>query len=370
MTNSKTKVALAIAAISLSAAAVADQKKYEVGGGATYFIFDDGFNIEDEFGLRGLIGYRVNDAWGVEFVIDQTSTETSFAGNDVDLFQAYVSGLYHYNTEGSLQPYVSAGFGQNELEIEEFKNGSTSVNIGTGLKWFLNDNLALRPSVNYFFNTEYEEDHITLGLTLSYLWGGSKSAPVAAVAAPVDSDGDGVYDNTDACPSTPAGVSVDATGCPLDSDGDGVYDYLDQCPDTAEKLKVDDEGCPIKLTETVSIELKVNFDSNSAEVKPVYYSEIRKVSDFLDQYENTAVVIEGHTDTSGAAAYNKTLSQKRADAVVKVLVGEMGVATDRVSAIGYGEEQPIADESTQAGREANRRVVAKVSTQVETMEEK
>jgi Outer membrane protein and related peptidoglycan-associated (lipo)proteins len=126
----------------------------------------------------------------------------------------------------------------------------------------------------------------------------------------------------------------------------------------------------VKLSETVSIDLNVNFDSNSDVVKPAYYGEIGRVAEFLQQYVGTSVVIEGHTDTSGSASYNKNLSQRRADSVAAVLVQQMGVSQARVSAMGYGEEQPIADESTATGREANRRVVAKVSAKVESMEEK
>ena len=185
-----------------------------------------------------------------------------------------------------------------------------------------------------------------------------------------DSDMDGVQDGMDACPNTPAGVKVDAKGCALDSDKDGVADHKDSCPDTAMQLKVDTKGCPVQLSEAVSIDLKVNFDSNSSVVKSDYFAEIRKVADFMAQYENSVVVIEGHTDTRGAAAYNKSLSQKRANAVAAVLVSEMGVAQRRVTAVGYGEEQPIADESTREGLIANRRVVAKVSASVTKLEQK
>ena len=64
------------------------------------------------------------------------------------------------------------------------------------------------------------------------------------VAARVDSDGDGVFDDADRCPNTPAGVQVDGNGCPFDSDGDGVYDYLDKCPNTPKGVRVDGNGCP------------------------------------------------------------------------------------------------------------------------------
>ncbi|WP_075186402.1 OmpA family protein [Teredinibacter haidensis] len=368
----KTTIAMAVAVattLTLSASA-AEQQKYEIGGGLSHFLFDDDMDLNDDTGLRGLLGYRFSDRWGMELVLDKLSTETDMSGLDADVTQYFLSGLYHFNVDSNVQPYLSLGWGQGETEVGSFSNESTATNVGAGIKWFLNENFAVRPSVNHFFNTEYDEDHTTVGLTLSYLWGGASAPKPTPAPKPTDRDGDGVADASDRCGSTPSGVSVNAMGCPLDTDGDGVYDYQDKCASTAAKLKVDAKGCPVKLTDTVSIDLNVNFDSNSDVVKAQYFSEIRRVAKFLSQYQGTKAVIEGHTDTSGSAAYNKSLSQRRADSVARVLVQEMGVAQSRVSAMGYGEERPIADESTREGREANRRVVAKVSATVESMEAK
>ncbi|MVN78638.1 OmpA family protein [Hymenobacter sp. HMF4947] len=68
---------------------------------------------------------------------------------------------------------------------------------------------------------------------------------LAALQGCPDADGDGVADNDDKCPNTPAGVRVDASGCPVDSDGDGVADYQDKCPGTPAGVKVDATGCPL-----------------------------------------------------------------------------------------------------------------------------
>ena len=84
----------------------------------------------------------------------------------------------------------------------------------------------------------------------------------------------------------------------------------------------------------------------------------------MGEYADTVVTIEGHTDSQGADAYNQKLSQSRADAVKAALITKYGVSADRVSAIGYGEAKPIADNNTAAGREQNRRVVGQVSTKV------
>lgn len=363
---------LLVGATSLPMAAQGESPRYEIGGGLSYFVFDDdmlGLQPEDELGYRLYGGARFGDHWGLELVYDQVSTETDFAGMDLDLSQYYLSGLYHFMVEGAAQPYLSLGWGQNEFELEAGEGETTATNLGLGIKWMMANHWILRPSMNYFVNTELDDNHMTFGLTLAYTWGEAKPM-TAKVAAPADADGDGVADSADRCPRTAPGTAVDAMGCELDSDNDGVFDSIDACPATAARIKVDARGCPLKLSETVSIDLQVNFDSNSDRVKPEFYNEIRKVADFLAQYAGTKVVIEGHTDSSGAAAYNKDLSQRRADAVANALVEQFGIARSRVSAVGYGEEQPIASEATAAGRLANRRVVAKVSATVESVQQR
>lgn len=99
----------------------------------------------------------------------------------------------------------------------------------------------------------------------------------------------------------------------------------------------------------------VLFEFNRAEVKPTAQSSLRKLADFLQQYPNRKILIEGHTDNTGSAAYNQGLSRRRADAVQRALTG-MGVAPDRVASIGYGEEYPISDNSSDTNRALNRRV--------------
>lgn len=371
-TPNRLLMAISAVAVLVGSTAANSDTEYEVGAGINYFMFEDDFNVADDVGFRGYGGLRFDEHWGLELVWDKLATETDPTDLGFDLSQYYLSGLYHFNQTETLQPYLSLGWGQGDFEVSDvgYSATTTSTNIGAGLKWFVNEHWVVRPSINYFMNTEIDEDFTTLGLTLAYVWGGGSTpapAPVRA-KAPADTDGDGVVDTSDRCTATPAGVRVNAQGCPLDSDGDGVFDHLDNCPDTASRLKVDVKGCPMQLSETVAIDLKVNFDSNSDVVKAEYFAEIQRVADFLAQYEGTSVVIEGHTDTSGAATYNKALSQRRANAVAAVLVNRMNVPAGRVSAKGYGEERPIADESTRAGREANRRVVAKVAAVAKSME--
>ncbi|MFA5141281.1 MAG: OmpA family protein, partial [Elusimicrobiota bacterium] len=110
--------------------------------------------------------------------------------------------------------------------------------------------------------------------------------------------------------------------------------------------------------EKVSIELKVLFDTAKHDVKPEFHAEIQRVADFMKSYPDTKAEIEGHTDNQGEADYNRGLSQRRADAVRQVLIDNFDIPADRLTAKGYGPDQPIADNGTEEGRTRNRRVVA------------
>ncbi len=171
---------------------------------------------------------------------------------------------------------------------------------------------------------------------------------------PVDSDKDGVPDYMDKCPNTPAGVKVDKDGCPVDSDKDGVPDYMDRCPNTPKGYKVDEKGC------FVEARLEIHFDVNKATVKPEYIPEIEKFARFLKENPDIKVEIQGHTDNTGSAEYNLKLSQKRAEAVKRILVEKFGISPDRIIAKGYGESMPVAPNDTEEGRAKNRRVIARI----------
>src|SRR5512133_1331714 len=106
------------------------------------------------------------------------------------------------------------------------------------------------------------------------------------------------------------------------------------------------------------ITLHTEFDVDKAEIRPQYRDEIAKVGDFMKQYPTTTAVIEGHSDNVGDAEYNKGLSQRRAESVVNHLVETYGIERSRLTAKGYGMANPVADNATDAGRQANRRIEA------------
>lgn len=362
-------LALAVAAIGFNAVALTvNASDFEIGAGVPYYAFDKETSLDDKAGFNLNMGYRFDRPFGVELSYSQVNTDVDPSRADAKIQDLHLDGLWYLVNEGKVLPYAALGVGMLDADVEGFDvDSEEAVNFGLGVKAHLSQNIRARLDARWLYGHDTYQDHSILTLGLSYVFGGTKAAPVVVF---MDSDKDGVEDSGDKCPNTPAGVAVTADGCPVDSDKDGVADYLDQCPDTNSKLKVDAKGCPVVLTEDVSIKLNVTFASGSDVVEPNFFEEIRGVGRFMEQYENSQVVIEGHTDTTASSAFNKNLSQKRANAVAKILVEQYGVAADRVTAVGFGEEQLLVKEVTAEDKAKNRRVIAKVSAKKEVMEKK
>ncbi len=172
-----------------------------------------------------------------------------------------------------------------------------------------------------------------------------------------DGDGDGVVDGLDKCEETPAGFPVDANGCCLDSDADGVVDGADRCADTPAGVKVDEFGCLVAEIVKADLVLKgVTFESSKAVLIGSSFVVLDEVAASLLAWPEENIEIQGHTDSSGSAEFNQKISQERADAVRDYLISK-GVPASQVTSVGYGEDKPIADNTSSAGKAANRRVV-------------
>jgi outer membrane protein OmpA-like peptidoglycan-associated protein len=176
-----------------------------------------------------------------------------------------------------------------------------------------------------------------------------------------DSDNDGVADNLDRCPLQAEDIDgfQDDDGCPdLDNDLDGIPDEVDNCPNSPETFNgyQDEDGCPDEKPIEEKFVLKgVNFESGSAALTPDSYGVLDEVVRSLQAYPEVRVEIRGHTDSQGPAGFNLELSQKRADSVKQYLINS-GIDPTRISAVGVGEEEPVAPNSSAEGRAQNRRI--------------
>lgn len=117
--------------------------------------------------------------------------------------------------------------------------------------------------------------------------------------------------------------------------------------------------------ERLCMTLKVEFATDSSEIRPAYFGEVDKVGEYMNKYPTTTAVFEGHTDNVGGSEHNMKLSLQRAESVVNYLAGKFGIDRSRLSAKGYGSTRAIAYNSTPEGMQANRRINAIIDCAIE-----
>ncbi len=174
-----------------------------------------------------------------------------------------------------------------------------------------------------------------------------------------DRDNDGISDYADKCIYTPPGVRVYANGCRIDEDDDkdGILNSIDECPNTPLNSKVNTKGCVKKVDKKYKniIQLNIEFKYKSFEVTDISKEEVLMLADFLNNNTTYNIRVIGYTDNKGSRAYNKKLSQKRANAIKNMLIKNK-VSANRISSVGMGEANPIADNDSENGRAKNRRI--------------
>ncbi|SFM59308.1 OmpA family protein [Marinobacter pelagius] len=388
-------IALAALTACLATPALAEERQETIylNPFAGFQYFDDKRDLS-ETGTFGLgVEYRFTPHWAVEAVYSRADADRKDAPGSSDFDELRLDGLYYFaGQDEAWNPYLAFGAGHADfgdgpatVRTAGTNHDESRVNVGAGVRYNVSDSISLRGDLREFHGIDEStfDTMVSLGISFAFHRTVGEAAPADSdndgvpdtrdqcpgtpAGAAVDSTGcepdadmDGVADARDACPNTPEGADVDARGCELDSDNDGVVNSKDQCPNTTAGAEVDATGCE-GVTETIeTFEIEVKFPTNSSVIGDTYDDEIRRVADFLNENPETIVEIAGHTDSMGEADYNQFLSQRRAEAVAERLTGPLGVDPERVNAIGYGEEAPIASNDTAEGRAENRRVEARI----------
>jgi len=176
-----------------------------------------------------------------------------------------------------------------------------------------------------------------------------------------DTDKDGLNDEDDKCPNEPGVARYQ--GCPVpDGDKDGVNDEEDKCPTLPGTVA--NQGCPEVskeiVTRTAYAAKNIYFETGKAVLLKKSFAPLNEVAKIMKDNPELKLAIDGHTDNVGSDALNQTLSDKRA-ASVKAYLVKQGVEESRLTSTGYGESTPIATNNTAAGRQQNRRVEMKPS---------
>lgn len=348
------------------------------------------YDPEVNYSLGGGYNYNVNLSSEFRF-----SYANEKSGPDSDATSAYIGAIYHLMPEQRLVPYLAAGIGGLLIDYSDADDDLFSqINYGAGLKYFINEDMAINTEVRHMLASSGEPNNVMYGAGLVYYFGGEKPAPAptpaptpAPAPAPVvmpdvDSDGDGVFDKMDQCPNTPSGVRVDSKGCPLDSDGDGVYDTFDKCPTTPAGVAVDTNGCALPVDSDgdgvfdnadrcpnsapgahvdeygcqLTLTLLIQFDTDKDTIRPQHSQDMVNAAAFINKYPGETVMIAGHTDSDGSEQYNQQLSQRRAQMVSDYLVKNHRINVEQVIVKGFGESQPVVENTSATNKQQNRRV--------------
>tara|TARA_R110002110_G_scaffold415561_2_gene651017 strand:- start:252445 stop:253491 length:1047 start_codon:yes stop_codon:yes gene_type:complete len=340
--------AAAVAAFTLAgvSAPASAEIPITLNAGYGYWYFDedrqDGAGNELDQGSTPWAGleYAFNDNWAAEILYAEGDTSFEGGGVDADVTTWQLGMLYYggsYIGEANrIRPYLAFGAGEIDIDAGAFDTVETTLNAGGGIRYMLTKRLGLRLEARALYSLDESNVDALVSAGLNFYMGKVDPDPVPVVAAaPMDSDGDGVMDDRDRCPGTEAGVRVDV------------------------------DGCPLPVARVASVKLKVNFGFDSTVVQEQYFDDLEELAVFLKRFEDLQVDVEGHTDSVGPESYNQQLSQRRAQAVVDLLVNQHGIAAQRLEAKGYGESQPVASNDTAEGRAENRRVMATLEVEYE-----
>jgi len=179
-----------------------------------------------------------------------------------------------------------------------------------------------------------------------------KNIPIDKTGCMVDFDKDGIGDLKDQCIGTVAGATTNNKGCEIDSDNDGITDSKDLCNNTVKDTTINAVGC--KKDERLMLK-GVNFATASDTLLPASLQQLEAIAATLKHHPKITIEVAGHTDSKGKKALNLALSHQRATMVKNFFIRK-GLNEKHITAVGYGESQPISNNQTEQGRNENRRV--------------
>jgi outer membrane protein OmpA-like peptidoglycan-associated protein len=239
MRTQMTLAVLAITAVPTLAAQRAHQ--FEFGAFGTFSRYDHVFNLDNQIGGGGRLGYFFSNVVGIEVDAGTQSPSAKTGPTDATLALGSASLVLNVGTERNIF-YLLGGYSRLDFgESAPYRFTDNAVHGAIGDRIFLGQQVALRLEARAIYAPQTGfpggdwAGHVVGSVGLSFFLGSG---------ALRDLDADGVTDKRDACPATPARAVVDARGCPSDSDRDKVFNGLDACPNTADGAQVDAHGCP------------------------------------------------------------------------------------------------------------------------------
>ena len=332
-----------------SALAADDAGAWYLSPMVQWWHLDNDRDATSHLGYQLGIGKYLSSEWAAEVAIGGGKFNTP-SGADLSLLHYSLDFIRTYLPDSTVHPYVIfGGGGFQDHQSGAPSTGTFGAEAGLGLLTDLGDQTG---SARWKLRTEVKYQHefsdrtasstdlgdVVFGVGVQFLFAIPTPPPPPPVAAAPP-------------PPPPPAAPPPPPPAPLDSDGDGVPDSIDRCPNTPKGDKVDAYGCTIK--DEIKLE-RVHFATDSAALEGDNGQVLDYAVATLKKYPEMVIEVAGHTDNRGSKKHNQLLSEHRAATVLDYLK-EHGIA-NRMTAKGYGEDDPIADNSTPEGRQQNRRV--------------
>lgn len=304
---------------------IAPSVSYQNYGGN---ILSDDFNIDSDTGYSVGVGYSFESPWSAELVYTDVDANHAANGLEVETSYFHLDGLYEFSRDENWTPFAVLGLGQQTFEVDTYDEEDVQLNAGWGLKYIFNEHFAIRADLRATWGAEDDDVGSLFNAGLVFSFGSSNNAESAEEAAKREAR--------------------------------AAEEAARRKAQAAEEAARNAARAAEEVTEDKEFNLSVKFKNNSSVMERASEPELAKLAEFLIAHPKAKVVIEGHSDSLGNAAYNKDLSKKRAEKVMSILRSDFRINAMRMRAVGFGEENPIADNATSEGRSLNRRVVAKV----------
>lgn len=305
-------VAASIFILPLSARSEIRAQSFELTPFVGYNFFEEDQNLEDKPLWGGRVGYNFTKNFGVEGVVEfinsQVDDRTIMGAeegqyrspmDDVDLVYYHIDAVYHFMPDNAFTPFVVAGFGGAHYSPDISTHDMAAFNLGAGAKYRLTDNVAFRMDVRDYIVTEiFQETYHNIGVTagVTFSFGGQEKPEPAKV------------------------------------------ERYEEQPEAV--------IAPTPVPEVIVLAFEdIYFDFDKSTLTNEAQALLKKNIRILQENPNTAIRISGYTSAAGSDAYNRKLSERRANAVKEYLVNEGGMASDRFVTIGYGETKPLIHET-------------------------
>lgn len=336
------------AASSVNAADLTSKMGIGVKGGYSIPVFGNSFNdvADADIGYGGHISYNFSEYNRLEIGY----FKSTFDNVDMDFDTYSLMHVVRLSGSSAFAPIFGYGAGLTKIHNYEPKNLKLALLGRLGFEQQLGSNFSLAIYADYQWTSKILGDipgtkglhTVTPTLALNWYIGGNSGSSVAY---------------TDYVREDEVTSYASTTVKPADMDNDGVADADDKCPNSAAGIKVNSYGCAVE--EKAQMKVNVEFATGKATLAKTYQEDIKELAEFMKEHQDTKVSVRGYTDNTGNWTFNEKLSQKRAQSVVDALA-KQGIERSRLSAVGMGPRDPIADNATAEGRKENRRVVAEI----------